>query len=118
MFLGVRLGITNSILYIWNEFKTRTMEYDTPKQRKKVYEKLINTIKSSEYWLGFMCNELDHLTEYTIPTGEIFNVFTELWEQRPIGIKYKEDAWYADSRAFEAVRIKALKAAIKLCETK
>ena len=90
------------------------MKYNTPKQRKKIYEHLLRKWEKGDSYNGFICGDIEDLIGYTDDTGDyeqMLQLFPEFLAQKPKRKSFSACWWRTDRS-----RINALKAAIKLCD--
>lgn len=90
------------------------MKYNTKLQRKKIYEKALEIWKEkreSGNEMGFLCDSIKDLSG--VELVDIKNHFPEFMAQKPKPNPRETLTWWM---AGTEVRIKALKAAIKLCD--
>lgn len=85
----------------------KLMKYNTPRQRIKIYERLIRKIDKGE--LFFICNELHSFVNAQC-YFDVEILFPEIWEVRPKGWK-GWGAWYSiDLSSMKYRKMKLLKA--------
>jgi len=90
------------------------MKYNTKLQRKKIYERILKKFETcGDNWEA-ICVEIQHLANGLF-LYEVRQIFIEMMQQKPHGVSEGSLWWDEDD---VKIRIKALKAAIKLCETK
>jgi len=90
------------------------MNYNTKLQRKKIYQAILNQF---EVCTGFyLCWGLEEFTDLNMEKAyrKMGELFPELYAQRPT-INFQGSVWWM-TETMDKKRIKALKAAIKLCE--
>ena len=90
------------------------MKYNTPKQRKKIYEKILKMWINDKNIYDHICGDIRILINDINSTDFVLvEKFPELKEQKPKNKPTNSFWWIRES---SQPRIKALKAAIKLCE--
>ena len=88
------------------------MKYSTPRQRMKIYEKMVKAIdRGCEF---YMCH---YLTSVSCGYSLVFDfgaMFPELWNVRPRQVTRQSQAWFSED-LMQARKRKLLKA-IELCK--